>query len=156
MCACHGFMSAELDGVQCKSYLLFETATPLGWVKVKAPYGLDASKLKKSDGTENFQNMRDSYYDSVVNGVTTGVIQKMQNAEGVQLGLLSILTERGKACLRLPDGNELKKLCNCCNNHTEKEDPNDTCCMFGYRVGLTGAVLEYAVKNYKSHRRLFS
>ena len=63
MCACHGFMSAELDGVQCKSYLLFETATPLGWVKVKAPYGLDASKLKKSDGTENFQNMRDRYYD---------------------------------------------------------------------------------------------
>ena len=48
--------------------------------------------------------MRDGYYDSVVNGVTTGVIQKMQNAEGVQLGLLSILTERGKACLRLPDG----------------------------------------------------
>ena len=73
--------------------------------------------------------MRDGYDDSVVNGVTTGVIQKMQNAEGVQLGLLSILTERGKACLRLPDGNELKKLCNCCNNHTEKEDPNDTCCM---------------------------
>ena len=31
------------------------------------------------------------------------------------------------------------------------------CClrfMNGYRVGLTGAVLEYAVKKYKSHRRL--
>ena len=26
--------------------------------------------------------------------------------------------------------------------------------MAGYRVGLTGAVLEYAVKKYKSHRRL--
>ena len=24
----------------------------------------------------------------------------------------------------------------------------------GYRVGLTGVVLEYAVKKYKSHRRL--
>ena len=24
----------------------------------------------------------------------------------------------------------------------------------GYRVGLTGAVLEYAVKKFKSHRRL--
>ena len=64
--------------------------------------------------------MRDGYDDSVVNGVTTRVIQKMQNAEGVQLGLLSILRERGNACLRLPDGqysgNELKKLCNCFNN----------------------------------------
>ena len=100
--------------------------------------------------------MRDGYDDSVVNGVTTRVIQKIQNAEGVQLGLLSILRERGKACLRLPDGNELKKLCNCCSNNTEMEDPNDTCCMFGYRVGLTGAVLEYGVTNYKSHHRLFS
>ena len=26
--------------------------------------------------------------------------------------------------------------------------------MAGYRVGLTGAVLEYSVKKYKSHRRL--
>ena len=26
--------------------------------------------------------------------------------------------------------------------------------MAGHRVGLTGAVLEYAVKKYKSHRRL--
>ena len=26
--------------------------------------------------------------------------------------------------------------------------------MAGYRVGLTGAVLEYAVKKYESHRRL--
>ena len=28
--------------------------------------------------------------------------------------------------------------------------------MAGYRVGLTGVVLEYAVKKYKSHRRLSS
>ena len=168
----------------------------------------------------------------------------------MQLGLLSILRARGKACLRLPDGqysgNELNKLCNNCKNQNEKEDPNATCCMFGvlsnepdfkeqkswlsetvefypgcniffftkfhcelnfiemvwgwtkshhrthctynykdlkaglpitleeklpiafvrrafdhclrfmngYRDGLTGAVLEYAVKKYKSHRRL--
>ena len=26
--------------------------------------------------------------------------------------------------------------------------------MAGYRVGLTGAVLEYALKKYKSHKRL--
>ena len=32
----------------------------------------------------------------------------------------------------------------------------DHCLRFmnGYRLGLTGAVLEYAVKKYKSHRRL--
>ena len=32
----------------------------------------------------------------------------------------------------------------------------DHCLRFmnGYRVGLTGAVLEYAVNKYKSHRRL--
>ena len=28
--------------------------------------------------------------------------------------------------------------------------------MAGYRVGLTGVVLEYAIKKYKSHRRLSS
>ena len=28
--------------------------------------------------------------------------------------------------------------------------------MDGYRKGLTGPVLEYALKNYKSHRRLCS
>ena len=35
---------------------------------------------------------------------------------------------------------------------------SDHCLRFmaGYRVGLTGVVLEYAVKKYKSHRRLSS
>ena len=96
---------------------------------------MDASKLNKSDGGANVQKMRDGYYDSVVDGVTTRVIQKMQNAEGVQLGLQSILRARGKDCMRLPDGqysgNQSNKLCNSCKNHTEKEDPNATCCMFG-------------------------
>ena len=34
----------------------------------------------------------------------------------------------------------------------------DDCLRFmaGYRVGLTGVVLEYAFKKYKSHRRLSS
>ena len=179
-------------------------------------------------------------------------VQKMHNASGVQLGLLSILRERGKHCQKNPDGqytiHELNKLCNSCRHHTEKEDPTATCCLYGvlskepdfleqkswlsetvekypgcyiffypkfhcelnfiemiwgwtkgyhrrnctynykdlkeglpitfeeimpiayvrrafdhclrfmagYRVGLTGAVLEYAVKKYKSHRRLSS
>ena len=188
----------------------------------------------------------------MIDGILTRTVQKMHNASGVQLGLLSILRERGKHCQKNPDGqytiHELNKLCNSCRHHTEKEDPTATCCLYGvlskepdfleqkswlsetvekypgcyiffypkfhcelnfiemiwgwtkgyhrrnctynykdlkeglpitfeeimpiayvrrafdhclrfmagYRVGLTGAVLEYAVKKYKSHRRLSS
>ena len=67
----------------------------------------------------------------------------MQNAEGLQLGLLSILRARGKSCLRLPDGqytgNKFNKLCNNCKNRTGNEDPMATCCMFGIVAGLQGA-----------------
>ena len=59
----------------------------------------------------------------------------MQNASGVQLGLLSILRERGKHRLKNLDGqytiHELNKLCNSCRHHTEKEDPNATCRLYG-------------------------
>ena len=166
------------------------------------------SKLNKSDGGASVQKQRNGWYNSVVDGVTTRIIQPMQTEEGVQLGLLSILRARGKSCMKLPDGrytqHELKKLCISCRDHTIKEDPTETCCMFGvlskepdflaqkpwldetvernpgcfiflypkyhcelnyiemvwgwikahHRVGLTGAVLEYAIKKYKSHRRL--
>ena len=111
--------------------------------KAKAPDGLDASKLNKSDGGANVSKMRDGYYDSVVDGVTTRVIQKMQNLAGVQLGLLSILRARGKACLRLPDGqysgNELNKLCNNCKNQNEKENRLLHVWCFIERAGLQGA-----------------
>ena len=37
--------------------------------------------------------------------------------------------------MKLPDGrysqHELKKLCISCRDHTIKEDPTETCCMFG-------------------------
>ena len=76
---------------------------------------------------------RDSYYDSVGDGVTTRVIHKIRNADGVQLQLHSNLKARGKSCLRLPDGqysgNELNKLCKYCKIDTEKEDTNVTYCM---------------------------
>ena len=103
--------------------------------KAKSPYGLDASKLNKSEGDTSVQKQRNGWYDSVADGVTTRIIQPMQTEEGVQLGLLSILRARGKSCMKLPDGrysqHELKKLCISCRDHTIKEDPTETCCMFG-------------------------
>ena len=62
----------------------------------KSPDGLDAIKLNKSDGGANVEKQRDGWYDTVINGILTRTVQKMQNASGVQLGLLSILKERGK------------------------------------------------------------
>ena len=57
---------------------------------------------------------RDGWYDLSVNGVTERIVQKMQNDEGVQLGLHSILKARGELFLKLPDGqysgHELKKI----------------------------------------------
>ena len=47
---------------------------------------------------------RDGWYDLSVNGVSERIVQKMQNDEGVQLGLHSILKARGKLFLKLPDG----------------------------------------------------
>ena len=102
--------------------------------KAKAPDGLDASKLNKSDGGASVVKQRDGWYDLSVNGVTERIVQKMQNDEGGQLGLHSILKARGKLFLKLPDGqysgHELKKLCNGCKNHTDKDDPTVKCCMF--------------------------
>ena len=173
MCACHGFMSAEIDGITYKSHQYFEAGSGReGWFtnahlneqfrnclilfrhyhpleqfdlyfgfnhsmthKAKAPDGLDASKLNKSDGGASVQKQRNGWYDSVADGVTTRTIQPMQTEEGVQLGLLSILRARGKSCMKLPDGrysqHELKKLCISCRDHTIKEDPTETYCMFG-------------------------
>ena len=73
-------------------------------LKAKSPDGLDATKLNKSDGGANVEKQRDGWYDTVIDGVLTRTVQKMQNASGVQLGLLSILRERGKHCQKNPDG----------------------------------------------------
>ena len=103
--------------------------------KAKSPDGLDATKLNKSDGGANVEKQRDGWYDTVIDGILTRTVQKMQNASGVQLGLLSNLRERGKHCQKTPDGQctirELNKLCNSCRHHTEKEDPKATCCLDG-------------------------
>ena len=47
--------------------------------------------LNKSDGGANVEKQCDGWYDTVIDGVLTRTVQKMQNASGVQLGLLSIL-----------------------------------------------------------------
>ena len=72
--------------------------------KAKSPDGLDATKLIKSDGGANVVKQRDGWYDTVIDGIITRSVQKMQNANGVQLGLLSILRERGKHRQKNPDG----------------------------------------------------
>ena len=164
MCTCHGYMSAEIDGINYKSHQYFEAGSGReGWFtnahlneqfrnylilfrhyhpleqldlyfgfdhsmthKAKSPYGLDASKLNKSDGDTSVQKQRNGWYDSVADGVTTRIILPMQTEEGVQLGQLSILRARGKSCMKLPDGrysqHELKKLCISCRDHTIKYD----------------------------------
>ena len=61
-------------------------------------------------------------------------VQKIQNEAGVQLGMLSILKARGKSCMKLPDGSYsghiLNRMCVSCREHTEKDDPSVTCCLY--------------------------
>ena len=52
--------------------------------KAKSPDGLDATKLNKSDGGANVEKQRDGWYDTVIDGILTRTVQKMQNASGVQ------------------------------------------------------------------------
>ena len=81
------------------------------------------------------EKQHDGWYDTVIDGILTRTVLKTQNASGVQLGLLSILRERGNHCQKNPDGqyttHELNKLCNSCRHHTEKGNPNSTCCLYG-------------------------
>ena len=53
---------------------------------------------------------------------------------GVELGMLSILKARGKSCMKLPDGSYfgqiLNRICFSCREHTEKDDPSVTCCLY--------------------------
>ena len=97
--------------------------------KAKSPDDFDASKLNKSDGGANIVMQRDGWCDSIIDGVTIRIIQKMQTngIPPVQLGLLSILRARGVACMRLPNGEyserELNKLCRECKETGHKEDP---------------------------------
>ena len=104
--------------------------------KAKSPDGLDASKLNKSDGGSNIVIQKDGWYDSIIDGITIRTIQKMQtnSIPPVQPELLSILRARGKACMRLPNGEyserELNKLCRKCKETGHKEDPLATCCLF--------------------------
>ena len=50
--------------------------------KAKSPDGLDATKLGKSNGGANVEKQCDGRYDTVIDGILTRTVQKMQNASG--------------------------------------------------------------------------
>ena len=108
--------------------------------RAKAPDGLDASALNKSDGGANVSKQRDGWYwkeeaqedDKPPNRVK--VVQKMQTDSGVQKGLLTILKERGKE--KGFGGHVLNKICLGCEKRSPRGDTesdfvrSDTCCMY--------------------------
>ena len=60
--------------------------------KAKSPDGLDATKLNKSDGGANVEKQRDGWYDTVIDGVLTRTVQRMQNACSVWVFLLRMMS----------------------------------------------------------------
>ena len=102
--------------------------------KAKSLDGLDATKINKSDGGAGVTLQRDGWFDAATEGVCVRTVQKMQNEAGLQLGMLSILKVRGKSCMKLPGGSYsghiLNLICVSCREHTEKDDPSVTCCLY--------------------------
>ncbi len=108
--------------------------------RAKAPDGLDASALNKSDGGVNVSNQRDGWYwkdEAQEDGKPpkrVKVVQKMQNDSGVQKGLLTILKERGKE--KSIGGHVLNKICLGCEQRSPRGDTesdfvrSDTCCLY--------------------------
>ena len=96
------------------------------------PDGLDARKLNLSDGGENVPLLRSTTF---VNAQGVTVHQSMETAAGVQKGLRTILTERGKFTNNF--GHELKKMCHPCGKFRgeelkEYQESTPQCC--GTRV----------------------
>ena len=73
-------------------------------------------------------------YKATTEGLCVRTVQKMQNEAGVQFGMLPILKARGKSCMKLPHGSYsghiLNRMCVSCREHTEKDDPSVTCCLY--------------------------
>ena len=94
--------------------------------KATSPDGRDAIKINKSDGGAGVTPQRDSWF--------VCVLSKVQNKAGVQLGMPPILKVRGKCCMKLSEGScsryILNKMCVSCREHTEKDDPFVTCCLY--------------------------
>ena len=94
----------------------------------RAPDGLDASLLNLSDGGANIPKFRSTKFER--NGEV--FIQLMHREDGKQLGLKSILHQRGKW-----PANGLRKRCEHCLKNIPKEArvnfepfPNHPCCAF--------------------------
>ena len=68
----------------CELYFIFDNSKNY---HARRPDGLSASQLNLSDGGKNVPKLRDTIYN--------GEVQKMQNDNGVQKGIRTILTERG-------------------------------------------------------------
>lgn len=109
--------------------------------RAKAPDGLDASALNKSDGGANINKQRPGWYwqykaqgsNEPVERVK--VVQQMQHDDGVQKGLLTILKERGKE--KSGGGHVLNKICLGCEQRNARVDPDtglsirsDKCCLY--------------------------
>ena len=108
--------------------------------RAKAPDGLDASALNKSDGGANVSKQRDGWYwkdeaqedDEAPKRVK--VVHKMQTDSGVQKGLLTVLKERGKE--KGFGGHVLNKIYLGCEKRTPRVDTesdfvrSDTCCIY--------------------------
>jgi hypothetical protein len=100
--------------------------------RARAPDGLDASKLNLSDGGANVTNLRPGWFMRTdVNGIEVRVEQPMQTENGIQKGLRTILTERGK--FKNDQGHNLCKVSRPCLDktpHSERENRTQKCCAF--------------------------
>ena len=98
--------------------------------RARAPDGLDANRLNKSDGGKNVPLMRPGWY---LEG-NVRVEQIMRNEKGEQLGLVSILKRRGHKHLN-DGGHELNKICYDCKHGASKElrleqaNYSEKCCL---------------------------
>jgi hypothetical protein len=92
----------------------------------------EATKLNLSDGGAKVPLMRSGwYYVKDESGQDIRVVQEMQNSSGVQKGMRTILTERGK--FLNDQGHPLCKVCRSClekTPHEERENKTQKCCAF--------------------------
>ena len=67
---------------------------------------------------------------AIPEGVCVRTVQKMQIEAGVRLWMLSILKARGKSCMKSYSGQIFNRMCVSCGEHTEKDDPSVSCCLY--------------------------
>jgi hypothetical protein len=96
----------------------------------KSPDGLDVYRLKLSDSMTSTANgvfMKSEWY---LNAHGTRIEQSMQDANGIQKGVRTILRERGK--FQSLEGHDLNLHCHPCKIRSPRDDPDyariETCC----------------------------